>query len=173
MQSGTWESTQIVAGSSSTSIRDFIATWMKSPVTSVRLTDSCIGAQCNPTCRRTLLFTDPAVNWGKTIETVIIVLSLVITVTCFGLKSIFMLYLYYLTRKQKQFLNDLKTSLKQDEVNKIFVFAYSMQFAYLKNIHLCAICLLKCVYLFGYIYHLEHTIHNVLTLFGARVWRRF
>ncbi|KAL9959098.1 hypothetical protein ACROYT_G036181 [Oculina patagonica] len=116
IQSGTWESVQIVTGANSTSIRDFITTWVKSRDTSMRMTDTCIGAQCNPTCPRQLLFTDPAVDWGPTIETIVIVLSLVITVTCFGLKSVFMFYQYYLARKQKQFLNDPETSLTESEL---------------------------------------------------------
>ena len=121
MKSGTWKSTQIVTGVNSTSIRDFIATWKKSPGTPVRLTDSCIGAQCNHACPRQLLFTDPAVNWGETVHTIVIVLSLVVTVTCVGVKSIFMLYQYYLTGKQKQYLNDPDTSFTQREVKKKFV----------------------------------------------------
>lgn len=121
VKSGTWKSTQIVTGVNSTSIRDFIATWKKSPDTPVRLTDSCISAQCNPTCPRQLLFTDPAGIWGETVQTIIIVLSLVISVTCVGLKSIFMVYQYSLARKQKQYLNDPETSFTQREVNKKFV----------------------------------------------------
>lgn len=119
MKSGTWESTQIVTGVNSTSIRDFMATWKKSSNSAVRLTDSCISAQCNPTCPRQVLFTDPAVIWGETVQTIIIVLSLVVTVTCVGLKSIFMLYQYYLARKQKQYLNDPDTSFTESEVKKI------------------------------------------------------
>ena len=118
VKSGTWESTQIVTGGISTSIQDFIATWKKSPDTQMRLTDSCIGAQCNPTCPRQLLFTEPAVTWGETVQAIIIVLSLAVTVTCVGLKSIFMLYQYYLARKQKQYLNDSEISFTQREVNK-------------------------------------------------------
>lgn len=118
VKSGTWASTQIETGVNSTSIRDFIATWKKSSNTPVRLTDSCISAQCNPTCPRQLIFTDPAGNWGETVQTIIIVLSLVVTVTCVGLKSIFMLYQYYLARKQKQCLNDPDTSFTQREVKK-------------------------------------------------------
>ena len=124
MKSGTWASTQIVAGVNSTSLRDFIAKWKKSSNSPVILTDSCISAQCNPTCPRQLLFTDPAVTWGETVETIIIVLSLVVTVTCVGLKSIFMLYQCYLARKHKQYLNDADVSFTQREVKELFVFQY-------------------------------------------------
>ena len=138
MKSGTWKSTQIVTGVNSTSIRDFIDTWKKSPNTPVRLTDSCISAQCNPTCPRQLLFTDPAAIWGETVQTIIIVLSLVVTVTCIGLKSIFMLYQYYLARKQKQYLNDPDTFFTQREVKKDCLSV---------NIHWWIVCI-SFIYLF-------------------------
>ena len=83
----------------------------------MKLIDSCIGAQCNPTCPKQLFFTDPAVNWIEAVKTIIVILSLVITVTCFGLKSIFMLYHYYLAKKQKQYLSDPETSVAQKEVS--------------------------------------------------------
>ena len=118
VKSGTWKTTQIVTGVNSTSIRDFIATWKKSSNTPVRLTDSCISAQCNPTCPRQLLFTDPAVIWSETVQIIIIALSLAVTITSVGLKSIFMLYQYYLGRKQKQYLNDPDTSFTEREVKK-------------------------------------------------------
>ena len=140
IQSGTWEKTQIVTGTSTTNIRDFIVAWVRSPHTSDRLTDSCIGAQCNPTCPRQLLFTDPAEEWGETFETLIIALSLVITVTCFGLKSVFMFYQYYLARKQKQFLNDPATSLTQNEVNKIFTHLFSFSPLHL-HYFVCIVCI--------------------------------
>ena len=122
MKSGTWASTQIATEVNSTSIQDFIATWKKSSNSPVRLTDSCISAQCNPTCPRQLLFTDPAVTWGETVQTIIIVLSLVVTVTCVGFKSIFMLYQYYLDRKQKQYLNEPDISFTQREVKNYLFF---------------------------------------------------
>ena len=85
----------------------------------MKLIDSCIGAQCNPTCPRQLLSTDPAADWGKTVEMIIFVLSFVITIVCFGLKSIFMFYQYYLARRQKQYLNNgYEDFLAQREVNK-------------------------------------------------------
>ncbi|KAL9959097.1 hypothetical protein ACROYT_G036180 [Oculina patagonica] len=116
IQSGNWESVKIEKGDNSTSIRDFIGTWVKSRDTSIKLIDDCIGAQCNPTCPRQLLFTDPAADWGLTIETIIIVLSLVITVICFGLKSIFLFRQYYLAWKQKLYLNDHDSFFTQREL---------------------------------------------------------
>ena len=125
MKSGTWESAQIVTGVNSISLRDFIATWKNSSNTPERLTDNCISAQCNPTCPKQLLFTDPAVIWSETVQTIIIVLSLVITVTSVGFKSIFMLYQYYLARKQKQYLNDPDTSFTEREVKKLCLLIFS------------------------------------------------
>ncbi|PFX30555.1 Protein notum-like [Stylophora pistillata] len=104
-----WEKTKIPIGSKKISIRDFVTTWVKSPDGSMKVTDSCIGAQCNPTCPKQLFFIDPAVNWVEVVKTCIIILSLLITVTCFGLKAVFMLYQYYLSKKQKQYLTETET----------------------------------------------------------------
>ena len=154
VKSGTWASTQIVTEVDSTSIRDFIATWKKSSSTPVRLTDSCISAQCNPTCPRQLLFTDPAATWGATVQTIIIVLSLVVTVTCVGLKSIFMLYQHYLAIKQKQYLNDPDTSFTHREVKN-----------YLSvNIHWWIIIFLYIVHLTNYSLYLFTRVSRLYLL---------
>ena len=80
--------------------------------------DSCLGAQCNPTCPAKLLFVDPGAIWKQSVQTIILVLSLVITVVSFGLEATFLLYQYYLKWKQRQFLNEGEDSLLEKEVNK-------------------------------------------------------
>ena len=82
----------------------------------MRLIDSCIGAQCNPTCPGQLLFVDPGSAWGLTVETTILALSLVITVLCVGLKAAFIFHHCYLGRKQKHFLGESESSLVEREV---------------------------------------------------------
>lgn len=103
-------------------MKDFVSTWVRSRDASVKLIDSCIGAQCNPTCPQQLFFIDPAVNWVEVVKIVIIILSLSITVTCFGLKAVFMLYQYHLLRKQRQYLTDTETKKVQKEVSYGAVF---------------------------------------------------
>lgn len=122
MQREYWEKTKIPIGSKKISIRDFVTTWVKSPDGSMKVTDSCIGAQCNPTCPKQLFFIDPAVNWVEVVKTCIIILSLLITVTCFGLKAVFMLYQYYLSKKQKQYLTETETIEVHKEVSNEAVF---------------------------------------------------
>ena len=80
--------------------------------------DSCIGAHCNPTCPDKLVFVDAGEVWRDVIKGVIIALSLVITVICFGLKASFMCYYYYLMKRQEKYLNDSETSQARKEVGK-------------------------------------------------------
>lgn len=80
------------------------------------LIDSCIGAQCNPTCPGQLLFIDPGAVWSQTVKTAILGLCLVITVLCVGLKTIFVLQHYYLGRKQEQFLREGERAIAEKEV---------------------------------------------------------
>ncbi|KAL9959094.1 hypothetical protein ACROYT_G036177 [Oculina patagonica] len=116
IKSGIWESTKIVKGGNSTTIKKFIAAWFKSHGSPMSLIDSCIGAQCNPTCPGQLLFIDPGAVWGQTVKTAIIGLCLVITVLCVGLKTIFVLQRYYLGRKQRQFLRENERSVAEKEL---------------------------------------------------------
>lgn len=118
MRRKTWETTKI----SKTSMKDFVSTWVRSRDASIKLIDSCIGAQCNPTCPQQLFFIDPAVNWVEVVKIIIIILSLSITVTCFGLKAVFMLYQYHLSKKQRQYLTDTETEEVQKEVSYEAVF---------------------------------------------------
>ena len=104
IQSGNWESAMIQTGSNSSSIKDFITTWIQSRGSSMRLIDSCLGARCNPTCPDQFLFKDTGAAWGQRVQIIILVLCLAITVVSTGLKASFILYHGYSERKQKQYL---------------------------------------------------------------------
>ncbi|CAH3186192.1 unnamed protein product [Porites evermanni] len=110
IQSGTWESTKIQTKTYSSNIKDFIAKWMQSNGSSMTLIDSCVGAHCNPTCPGQFLFTDPAAIWKQSVQTTILLLSLVITIVSLGFKATFFLQHYYLNRKQKHYLNEFASS---------------------------------------------------------------
>ena len=100
-------------------MRDFLSEWAKpGKGSSIKLIDSCIGAHCNPTCPDKLVFVDAGEVWRDVIKGVIIALSLVITVICFGLKASFMCYYYYLMKRQGKYLNDSETSQARKEVGK-------------------------------------------------------
>ncbi|KAL9959093.1 hypothetical protein ACROYT_G036176 [Oculina patagonica] len=117
VKSGTWISTKITQGDTSTSIRDFLSEWVKlGNTSSIKLIDSCIGAHCNPTCPDKLVFVDAGEVWRDVVKGVIIALSLVITLICFGLKASFVLYYRYLMRRQKKYLNDSETSQARKEL---------------------------------------------------------
>lgn len=117
MQSDTWSTIKIQMGSNSSSLKDFITTWMgQSRGSSLALVDSCVGAQCNPTCPGELLFVNPGLVWGPTAQTIILSLSLVITFASLGLKIMFMLYNYLLKRKQMQYLIKTQKGLTDKEV---------------------------------------------------------
>ena len=118
IQSGTWESTKIQTKAYSSNIKDFIAKWMQSNGSSMTLIDSCVGAHCNPTCPGQFLFADPAAIWKQSVQTTILLLSLVITIVSLGYKSTFSLQHYYLNRKQRHYLNEFASSPVTREVGK-------------------------------------------------------
>ena len=99
-------------------MKDFIATWVQSRGSPMTMIDSCLGAQCNPTCPGKLLFLDPGAVWGQTVQVIIFVLSLVITVLSFGLKTTFLVHSYYLKRKEKNYLKKGEDYLINREVLK-------------------------------------------------------
>ena len=99
-------------------MKDFIATWVQSRGFPMTMIDSCLGAQCNPTCPGKLLFLDPGAVWGQTVQVIIFVLSLVITVLSFGLKATFLVHSYYLKRKEKNYLKKGEDYLINKEVLK-------------------------------------------------------
>lgn len=80
--------------------------------------DSCIGAHCNPTCPDKLVFLDAGEVWREVVKGVIIALSLVITLICFGFKACFVCYYRYLMKGQEKYLNDSETSQARKEVGK-------------------------------------------------------
>lgn len=82
------------------------------------LIDSCVGAHCNPTCPGQFLFADPAAIWEQSVQTTILLLSLVITIVSLGYKATFFLQHYYLNRKQKHYLNEFASSPVTREVGK-------------------------------------------------------
>ena len=117
MKSGTWSSTKIQQGDSSISIQDFLSEWVKSGGnSSIKYIDSCIGAHCNPTCPDKVVFVDAGEVWRDVVKAIIIALSLVITLVCFGLKAIFVCYYYYLMKRQTRYLNDSETFQARKEV---------------------------------------------------------
>ena len=97
-------------------MKDFITTWAKSRGSPMTLIDSCLGAQCNPTCPGKLLFLDPGAVWGQTVKILILVLCLMITVVSLGLKASFIIHHYYLKMKQKRYLDGDEDSLAETEV---------------------------------------------------------
>lgn len=121
IQSGTWESTKIQTKAYSSNIKDFIAKWMQSNGSSMTLIDSCVGAHCNPTCPGQFLFADPAAIWKQSVQTTILLISLVITIVSLGFKATFFLQHYHLNRKQKRYLNEFASSPVTREVGKILL----------------------------------------------------
>lgn len=119
VKSGTWSSTKIQKGDTSISIQDFLSEWLKSGnIRSIKYIDSCIGAHCNPTCPDKVVFKDAGEVWREVVKAVIIALSLVITLVCFGLKASFVCYYHYLMKRQTTYLNDSETSQARKEVGK-------------------------------------------------------
>lgn len=125
IQSGTWESTKIQTKAYNSSIKDFIAKWMQSNGSSMTSIDSCVGAHCNPTCPGQFVFTDPAPIWKESVQTTILLLSLVITIVSLGFKANFFLQHYYLNRKQTHYLNEFASSPVTREVGTLLdIFLY-------------------------------------------------
>ena len=106
-------------------MKDFIAKWMQSNGSSMTLIDSCVGAHCNPTCPGQFLFADPAAIWKQSVQTTILLLSLVITIVSLGFKATFFLQHHYLNRKQKHYLNEFASSPVTREVGTLLdIFLY-------------------------------------------------
>ena len=109
-------------------MKDFITAWVESRGSPMTMIDSCLGAQCNPTCPGKLLFLDPATVWKETVQWIIFVLCLVITVVSFGLKTTFLLHHHFLKKKQKEYLEDSEDSLAEKEVYKFSRFLTNLEF---------------------------------------------
>ena len=85
--------------------------------TPLRITDSCVGAHCNPTCPDELVFIDPGDAWEDLVKYIVIGLSLVLTVFCSILKAVFMGYYAYLVKCQRKYLADSEAATAPREVS--------------------------------------------------------
>lgn len=110
---GTWLSTAIRTGNETITLQSTILKWAKSRDQLVRVTDSCLGAMCNPTCPEVLKFVDTATDWGEVLNGVVLILSLVLTVVCVVAKICFMLQLVSLKRSWSRYNGE---DIKQSQV---------------------------------------------------------
>lgn len=107
---GSWLRTTIRRGNEIISLQSTLQKWFEKRHQSVRVTDTCLGPMCNPTCSESLKFVDTAVDWGEVLNWVILFLSLVPTGVCVAVKICFMVQLLLLARNKKRYLGDHKES---------------------------------------------------------------
>lgn len=107
---GSWLRTTIGRGNEIISLQSTLQKWFEKRHQSVRVTDTCLGPMCNPTCSESLKFVDTAVDWGEVLNWVILFLSLVPTGVCVAVKICFMVQLLLLARNKKRYLEDHKES---------------------------------------------------------------
>lgn len=107
---GSWLRTTIGRGNEIISLQSTLQKWFEKRHQSVRVTDTCLGPMCNPTCSESLKFVDTAVDWGEVLNWVILFLSLVPTGVCVAVKICFMVQLLLLARNKKRYLGDHKES---------------------------------------------------------------
>lgn len=107
---GSWLRTTIRRGNEIISLQSTLQKWFEKRHQSVRVTDTCLGPMCNPTCSESLKFVDTAADWGEVLNWVILFLSLVPTGVCVAVKICFMVQLLLLARNEKRYLGDHKES---------------------------------------------------------------
>ena len=107
---GSWLRTTIGRGNEIISLQSTLQKWFEKRHQSVRVTDTCLGPMCNPTCSESLKFVDTAVDWGEVLNWVILFLSLVPTGVCVAVKICFMVQLLLLARNKKRYIRDHKES---------------------------------------------------------------
>ncbi|PFX30573.1 ABC transporter G family member 2 [Stylophora pistillata] len=73
-----------------------------------RVTDTCLGPMCNPTCSESLTFVDTAEDWGEVLNGVVLFLSLVLTGVCVAVKICFMVQLLLLEQNQRRYFEEHK-----------------------------------------------------------------
>lgn len=103
---GTWLSTAIRRGNGTVTLHSTLHKWAKTRDQPVRVTDSCLGAMCNPTCPEMLKFVDTAMDWGEVLNGVVLCMSLLFTVACVVLKFCFVSRLALLKRSRRHYLED-------------------------------------------------------------------
>lgn len=99
----TWLSTAIRRGNETITLHSTLHKWAKTRDRPVRVTDSCLGAMCNPTCPEMLTFLDTAADWGEVLNGVVLGISLVFTVACVLLKFCFVSQLALLKRSRRHY----------------------------------------------------------------------
>ena len=124
---GTWLSTAIRRGNETITLHSTLHKWAKTRNQPVRVTDSCLGAMCNPTCPEMLKFMDTATDWGEVLNGVVLCMSLLFTVACVVLKFCFVSQLALLKQSLRRYLED---HVKYSQV-KVFTFLYMYLLFYL------------------------------------------
>ena len=99
----TWLSAAIRRGNETITLHSTLHKWTKTRDRPVRVTDSCLGAMCNPTCPETLKFVDTATDWGEVLNGVVFCMSLGFTVACVLLKFCFVCQLVLLKRSRRHY----------------------------------------------------------------------
>ena len=123
---GTWLSTTIRTGNETITLQSALLKWSKSLYQPVRVSDSCLGAMCNPACPEVLKFVDTAADWGEVLNRVVLILSLVLTVVCVVAKICFMIQLVLLKRSWSRYKEkDIKHSQVKVLNNHTFLFLCS------------------------------------------------
>lgn len=107
-----WLSLGIRRGDENVRLISTLLKWAKSPNRTVRVTDSCLGPMCNPTCPEVFAFVDSAVQWSDFLNGVVLFMSLVMTVLSVVLKIVFVVKFALLKRVQER-------CLKQHESVKV------------------------------------------------------
>lgn len=103
---GTWLSAAIRRGSETITLHSTLHKWAKTRDQPVRVTDSCLGAMCNPTCPEMLKFVNTATDWGKVLNRVVLFMSLLLTVACVVVRFCFMFQLALLKRSRMYYLEE-------------------------------------------------------------------
>ena len=122
---GTWLSTAIRRGHETITLHSTLHKWAKTRDQPVRVTDSCLGAMCNPTCPEMLKFVDTATDWGEVLNGVVLCMSLLFTVACVVLKFCFVSQLALLKRSRRHYLEEhIKYSQVKVFMSSTFLYMY-------------------------------------------------
>lgn len=114
---GNWLLTAIRRGNETISLQSTLLKWLKKRHQPIRVTDSCLGAMCNPTCPESLKFVDTAVDWGEVLNGVVLAVSLVLSCVCVAVKIYFMVQLVLMARSRRRFLEEHIESLQVNYIN--------------------------------------------------------
>lgn len=119
ISSGRWSNNSLAVNSSSSPVtmQEAVSEWYRSDGRK-RYTADCQGPYCSGECPDEFVIIDlNSNNWPNSAKFVIIVVSFAVPMACIVMKTLFVMWLFILERKQLAYLNSLHDSESGRESN--------------------------------------------------------